>query len=576
LSHGRTRCLGGVARIGVSDLGNSPHLAQHIDCVDSTRLLGFGLGDATPWCPSVREGAKRFAITPTHVTMRIVDPVVEIASGRIRGRTDRDTLSFRGIPYARPPLEERAFCPPEPPDAWPGVRPAMRFGRGAPQFVVPVPVLGRMIGVPGERQSPDCLSLNVWTPATDAGRRPVLVWIHGGAFVVGAGSSALYNGARMAQRGDVVVVTINYRLGALGFLNHPELRARGIAANLGIRDQIRALEWVRENIAAFGGDAGNVTIFGESAGGMSVGTLMFAPAARGLFHRAILQSGAMHNVSTEEQATKVAEVFLDELGITSEDVEALRFGRAADLQRAQAATAQRLGMREGLLPWQPSVDGDFLPWTGLEALEKGEVARVPALVGSNRDEWRLFTLFDRASRNLGEDGLVKRLVRQLGSDDEARAAIEVYRGARRGRSPGRMWEAIQTDRVFSHPAQRAADGLCVSGVPVWRYLYSWRAPLVGRRIGAGHGTELPLVFGTLRDGLLRRSLGASRNARRLSHRMQDAWIAFAREGDPSHVHLPEWPRYDPGERATLDFDTESRVVAAPFATESAFWRPRLG
>ncbi len=506
-----------------------------------------------------------------------MDPIIEISSGKIRGRLGRDILSFRGIPYARPPVEEHAFAPPEPPDGWPGIREATRFGKGAPQFVVPIPILGRVIGIPADRQSADCLTLNVWTPAADAARRPVLVWIHGGAFVVGAGSSPIYHGERMARRGDVVVVTINYRLGAFGFLNHPELRERGVPANLGIRDQVRALEWVRENIAAFGGDPENVTIFGESAGGMSVGTLLGTPKAEGLFHRAILQSGAMHNVSSEDQATKVAEVFLDELGITSEDVEALRFGRVADVQRAQGAAAVRMGLREGLLPWQPSVDGDFLPRTCLEALATGEVSKVPTLVGSNRDEWRLFTLFDRATRALDEDGLVERLTRQLGSADEARAAVEVYRGAGRGRrSVARMWEAIQTDRVFTHPAQRAADGLAELGVPVWRYLYSWRPPLVGRRLGAGHGLELPLVFGTLRDGFMRNSLGASRDARRLSRRMQDAWITFARDGDPHHPRLPEWPGYEAGERATLDFDTKSSVLAAPFAAESAFWKPRLG
>ena len=506
-----------------------------------------------------------------------MDPVVEIATGKLRGLGDRGTLSFRGIPYARPPEGERAFRPPEPADAWPGVRDARRFGPGAPQIVVPVPLVNQLIGVSPERQALDCLSLNVWTPALDDGRRPVMVWIHGGAFVLGTGASALYRGARLARRGDVVVVTINYRLGALGFLNHPELRARGVAANLGIRDQIAALEWVRENIAAFGGDPGRVTIFGESAGGMSVGTLLAAPSARGLFHRAVLQSGAMHNVSSEERATRVAEVFLETLGITSEDVEALRFGELGALQRAQRIAAMQLGFTGGLLPWQPSVDGDVLPRSALEALEKGEVAQVPTLVGSNRDEFRLFTLFDRASRTLGEGELRARLTRQLGSEEEARAAIEAYRGARRGRrSPARLWEALMTDRIFTHPAQRAADGLASLGVPVWRYLFSWRPPLLGRQVGASHGLELPFVFGTLRDGIARQTLGVSSGARELSRRMQDAWIAFARSGDPGTSRLPRWPRYATAARETLDFDADSRVVAAPFAAESAFWRTRLG
>jgi para-nitrobenzyl esterase len=309
---------------------------------------------------------------------------------------------------------------------------------------------------------------------------------------------------------------------------------------------------------------------------MSVGTLLAAPGARGLFHRAILQSGALHNVATAAQAVLVAEAFLDAQGLTPEDAEAVRYARTGEIQRAQQQAAMRVGMREGLMPWQPSVDGDCLPRTALEALDKGEVARVPTLIGSNRDEWRLFTMFDPRSRNLTESDLRRRLTRQLGSEREADAAVEVYRAARRGRSPARLWEAVQSDRVFHHPAQRAADALAELGVPVWRYLFSWRPPLIGRRVGAGHGMELPFVFGTLRDGLLRRTLGALPSAGWLSRRMQDAWIAFARDGSPGHTRLPEWPAYDPGERATLAFDSEPGVIAAPFAVESAFWKPRLG
>jgi para-nitrobenzyl esterase len=375
----------------------------------------------------------------------------------------------------------------------------------------------------------------------------------------------------------VVVVTINYRLGALGFLNHPELRARGIDANLGIRDQICALEWVRENIAAFGGDPSNVTIFGESAGGMSVGTLLAAPAARGLFHRAILQSGAMHHVASEASGARVAEAFLGALGLGLADTEALRHMRTSEIQRAQQIAAVQVGIGQGLLPWQPSVDGDVLPHTALEALDRGEVARVPTLVGSNRDEWRLFTLFDPRNRSLREEDLRRRLARQLGGESEADAMLEVYRAARRGRrSPARLWEAVMSDRVFHHPAQRAADGLAELGVPVWRYLFSWRPPLIGARIGSGHGMELPFVFGTLRDGILRRTLGASRSAQQLSRRMRDAWIAFARGGAPGHERLPAWSAYDPRERATLEFDREPGLIHGPFSAESDFWRPRLG
>ena len=506
-----------------------------------------------------------------------MDTLAEIATGRLRGVHDRGTVVFRGIPYARPAVHDRAFRAPEPPDAWAGVRLAAEFGPAAPQFVPPTRIIRGLIGVPASQQSQDCLTLNVWTPAVDSAQRPVMVWIHGGAFVMGTGASFLYHGARLARRGDVVVVTINYRLGAFGYLNHPELRARGIDANLGLRDQIRALEWVRENIAGFGGDPGNVTVFGESAGGMSVGTLLAAPAARGLFHRAILQSGAMHHVASEEQGARVAEYFLDALGLTPDDAEGVRFARTSDIQRAQQAAAMKIGFAEALLPWQPSVDGDVLPHTALEALDRGEVARVPTLVGCNRDEWRLFTLFDPRNRGLAEADVRRRLARQLGSESEADAALEVYRSARRGhRSPARLWEALQSDRVFHHPVERAADGLAQLGVPVWRYLFSWRPPLIGSQIGSGHGMELPFMFGTLKDGMFRRTLGISDSARRLSRRMRDAWTSFARAGAPGHSRLPEWPAYDTSERATLEWTREPALIRAPFAAESAFWRTRLG
>jgi para-nitrobenzyl esterase len=500
----------------------------------------------------------------------------EIASGRLRGAFDRGTVVFRGIPYARPPVHERAFRAPEPPDPWAGTRIALEFGSAAPQLVPQLRIVRGLIGVAAASQSQDCLTLNVWTPSADSGRRPVMVWIHGGAFVMGSSATFLYHGARLARRGDAVVVSINYRLGALGFLNHPELRARGVDANLGLRDQVRALEWVRDNISAFGGDPANVTIFGESAGGMSVGTLLAAPAARGLFHRAILQSGAMHHVTGEEQAAQIAERLLDALGLTPEDSEALRYTRTSEIQAAQQLVAMQTGIGQALMPWQPSVDRDFLPRTALEALERGEVARVPTLVGSNRDEWRLFTVFDPRNRGLAEADVRRRLARQLGSEAEADAAIEVYRAARRARRPVRLWEAVQSDRVFHHPAQRAADGLSELGIPVWRYLFSWRPPLIGGRIGSGHGMELPFVFGTLRDGMLRRTLGASRVAQRLSRRMRDSWIAFARTGEPGHERLPAWPAYDAKRRATLEFDRESELIHGPFAAESEFWRPRLG
>jgi len=243
--------------------------------------------------------------------------IVETHCGRLEGREEAGLQLFRGIPYAKPPVGARRFGAPEPVSPWAGVHKAFEFGASAPQQSMLLPLPGMSVGAMDE----DCLSLNVYTPSADAGRRPVMVWIHGGGFVIGSGSQPIYDGAPLARRGDVVVVTINYRLGLLGFLYLKDLcpDLRDTVGNAGIRDQVLALEWVRDNVAAFGGDPGNVTIFGESAGGMSVGTLLGMPAARGLFARAVPQSGAAHNVHSRETATKVAAHFLEELGLSPSD-----------------------------------------------------------------------------------------------------------------------------------------------------------------------------------------------------------------------------------------------------------------
>src|SRR5262249_50798119 len=265
-----------------------------------------------------------------------VSAVAHTRRGRLRGELRRRGLVFRGIPYAEPPVGARRFAAPEPVKPWDGERPATRFGASAPQAGAQNVLVRRFVGA-SAGQSEDCLYLNVWTPALDRARRPVLVFLHGGAFLIGSGSTALYSGSQLSSRGDVVVVTLNYRLGALGALALRELVPGGGGAqeNLGLRGQLAALRWVAENIQAAGGDPDCVTLFGESAGAMSAGALLAVPAARGLFRRAILQSGASSNVSTAAQARRVTEHFLGRLGATGESLEALRRAPLAALLRAQ-------------------------------------------------------------------------------------------------------------------------------------------------------------------------------------------------------------------------------------------------
>ncbi len=503
---------------------------------------------------------------------------VETPSGRVEGKAQHDVLAFLGIPYAAAPVDKLRWRPPERRPAWTGVRPAHGAGASAPQGSPAGRLVGSMIGVPSGNQGEDCLHLNIWTPGPEGAPRPVLVWIHGGAFVMGSGATPLYWGSRLAKRGDLVVVSLNYRLGALGFLD-----ARGLAsgheppaANLGLLDQIAALEWIRDHIEAFGGDPEQVTIFGESAGAMSVGTLLGTPRARGLFHRAILQSGAASNVSSPERAGEVASVFLRELGIRRPDPDRLARAELGDILRAQLETTRKLGLVDGRLPWQPSVDGDLLAHPPLGTIASGLSAGVPTLVGTNLDEWKLFMLGDRKGRRMDEEGWRRRLGRTLALDvpDESarrqavRRADECYRET--GLEPGERWSAFQSDRIFNVPAARLAEAQQRAGGRVFAYRFDWKPPVVGGRVGACHGIEIPFVFGTVRDRWLRPILGSTRDARRLSSRMQDAWIQFARTGNPGHPRLPYWPEVG-DDRTTMVFDRRDRLERDWLGSRRHFW-----
>ncbi|HEY8155807.1 MAG TPA: carboxylesterase/lipase family protein [Myxococcota bacterium] len=507
-----------------------------------------------------------------------MEPRVEIASGRIEGCREDGVLVFRGIPYARPPQGALRLRAPLPPVPWSGVRDAKTFGPAAPQNPGR---LAALLGNPTEIFAEDCLFLNVWTPAADAGRRPVLVWLHGGAFTTGSGSQPVYRGARLAQRGDAVVVTVNYRLGSLGFLHLPALarEAGDASANFGLLDQLAALAWVQENIAAFGGDPGNVTVFGESAGAMSVGTLLGTPRARGLFSRAILQSGAASNVYDQEDAIRVAETFLKELGLTADDAEGLRARPLEAVLAAQErAVAQLLGVVPQL-PFQPVVDGDVLPRPPLDAIAAGLSREVSVLIGTNLEEQKLYSPTDPKAQSLDEDGLLRRCRRTLpapGPDGRPRGehAIQRYRAAREGRfdvSPRELWYAIETDRWFRVPAMRLAEQHAAHQPATYAYLFTWKSPALGGMLGSCHALEIPFVFGCVDDRLVQRFVGDHPAAAGVSLRMQDAWLAFARTGVPASPDLGDWPRYDAARRATMLFGEECRVEDAPFEAERAFW-----
>ncbi len=501
-------------------------------------------------------------------------PIVETRSGKVEGAVEDDVQVFRGIPYAKPPVDALRFAAPEREEPWRGVLEAKAFGASAPQRPAMLPLPGMDVGAMDE----DCLFLNVFTPAADQAKRPVMVWIHGGGFVIGSASQTLYGGAPITARGDVVLVTINYRLGPLGFLHLGDLcpDLPGAVANAGIRDQVAALEWVRENISSFGGNPDDVTIFGESAGGMSVGTLLGMPSARGLFHRAIPQSGAAHNAHTRETATEVARQFLADVGFSPADAHKLREVPPDKLLDIQQQTVLKLGSTAGLLPFQPAVDGDSLPEPAIDAVTAGSAAGVDLLTGTTRDEWRLFGMLDPEVAKLDLAGLVRRLADQVGGAAAAAEVVDVYRRHREpsgNASPQDLYFAIETDRVFRIPALRLIDAQRAHCEAAFLYQFTWASPAMGGALGACHAIELPFVFGQTRAEGAEFFIGTGPEADALAEVTMDAWTAFARSGDPSHPGLPggRWPAYDDARRSTMCLGAESICEVDPEDPERAVW-----
>ncbi|MFW9939734.1 MAG: carboxylesterase/lipase family protein [Candidatus Thorarchaeota archaeon] len=490
--------------------------------------------------------------------------IVEVSHGNVRGYKKRGVIKFKGIPYAAPPVGNLRFKPPAPVEPWSNVLDASNFSPIAPQ---PPPNIENRYAREMTKSEAECLTLNIWTKSLDNQKRPVMFWIHGGGFTTGSGAGS--DGARLVLRGDVVVVSINYRLGPLGFLYMPDIP--DATANVGMLDMIAALKWVKQNIEKFGGNPDNVTIFGCSAGGFAVTTLLAMPAAKGLFHRAIAQSGAAHKHSFDP-AVGVSnyEHLIQKLGIEKEDIDALRKVPYEDLIKNMKRAKWR---NKGVLTWGPVVDNDTIPEHPIKAIRKGSAKNIELLTGTTLDEFKLWTAITPDQIEINEEKLLKRVNRIMSfmdqDENKATQMIELYSQQRK--TPRDILDAIRTDYEFRIQAIRLAEAQSQHQQNTYMYLFSWKNPYKGGKFGAMHGLEVCFVFNTLWDRDAPMIARKTEESQELSEKMMDTWISFARTGTPNNKSIPKVPPYDLEKRATIVFDKDVKIQYDPYGKEREVW-----
>jgi para-nitrobenzyl esterase len=514
-------------------------------------------------------------VTAGPSTGRSLDaPVVDTGYGPVRGVDDGTVKSWRGVRYARPPVGELRWRAPLPPETWVEVADATRVGPVCPQPTDPRIPLD--LGAP---QGEDSLTLNVWAPSNTASgdRKPVLVWVHGGAYVLGSAAQPLYRGRSLASGGDAIIVTVNYRLGVFGFLDLSSLsteRTR-FESNLGLRDVLSALSWVQDNIAAFGGDPARVTLFGESAGGGIVTTLLAAPAAAGLFSRAIAQSSPATSVYDASRSAGIARQYLDTLGVGVDEVDRLPTVPMSELLAASKRLFDEVPVRTpGTLAYAPIVDGDLVPDYPVAVARAGGTHPVPLIIGTNKHEAALFRFMKSPLMPITPAAIKAMFDGIAAEQPDLRLPSEAqlgsaYRG--RGKTPGM---GVARDIGFRMPSIWFAEGHGAVA-PVYTYRFDWATPMLRLiRLGAAHATELPYVWGNLvagpRDPTFK--LGGLKVGTALSERIRARWLNFAATGEPTGLAgEPRWRQYRVDDRATLMIDRKDTVVEDPDRPLRAAW-----
>ncbi len=478
----------------------------------------------------------------------------ETESGTVAGyRMESEINAFLGIPYAKSPVGVLRFAPPREIGKWDGIRPANEFGASCPQIIDEYEPASLY------KQSEDCLSLNIWTPGADDKKRPVIIYIHGGGFVNGGTADPLYNGSYISKRGDIVFASVNYRVNALGYLYLEDFGAqyKG-SSNLAIQDQLMGIRWIKNNIANFGGDPDNITIMGESAGSASVMILMGLPQAKGLFTKAIAESGGCNLVRTREQASRYTKQFLKAAGV--KDIESLRKLSADDIVKAVNKQLNEAGFEADLV-FAPVVDGDIIPVDPLKSIDNGSAKEIAFLNGTNLDEYRYWINYSGILRFIPMGVMldaVPDVKARLGGKDKELIEFYKKKNPHSGISDN-MFE-FATDMMFLIPHIQATEAQS-KYANVWMYRFDWKSQAKDY-FGACHAIELPFVLKTF-DSPTRWQIVGPNPPMDLSDTIMDAWVAFARTGNPNHAGMKTWPQYEAGQRATMIFNTESEVINDP-------------